>query len=87
LFGNYLKIGYIIPRAKNALRNYCHETHRRKSLAEPSETCGLGRSAGLEAAQEKAFNKVASKVSIPGFRPGKAPKELIKEKVNQEAVL
>lgn len=39
-----------------------------------------------EAAQAKAFDKVASKVSIPGFRPGKAPKELVKERINQEAV-
>jgi trigger factor len=39
-----------------------------------------------KAAQEKAFNKVAAKVSVPGFRPGKAPKELVKEKVNPEAV-
>ena len=37
-------------------------------------------------AQEKAFNKVSAKVSVPGFRPGKAPKNLLKERVNQEAV-
>ncbi len=39
-----------------------------------------------KAAQAKAFDKVSQKVSVPGFRPGKAPKELLKEKVNQEAV-
>jgi trigger factor len=39
-----------------------------------------------ENAQAKAFDKVSQKVSVPGFRPGKAPKELLKEKVNQEAV-
>jgi trigger factor len=38
------------------------------------------------AAQAKAFDKVSQKVSVPGFRPGKAPKELLKEKVNPEAV-
>lgn len=37
-------------------------------------------------AQDKAFGKVSQKVTVPGFRPGKAPKELLKEKVNPEAV-
>ncbi len=37
-------------------------------------------------AQEKAFAKVSAKVSVPGFRPGKAPKNLLKERVNPEAV-
>lgn len=37
-------------------------------------------------AQDKAFNKVSAKVSVPGFRPGKAPKNLLKDRVNPEAV-
>ena len=48
-------------------------------------TVDLEKEAWVEA-QEKAFNKVSAKVSVPGFRPGKAPKNLLKERVNQEAV-
>ena len=40
-----------------------------------------------KAAQEKAFNKQAAKVEVKGFRKGKAPANLIKDKVNQVAVM
>jgi len=38
-------------------------------------------------AQNKAFEKAASKVEVKGFRKGKAPLNMVKERVNQAAVM
>ena len=40
-----------------------------------------------KAAQDKAFKAEASKVKVDGFRPGKAPLAMVKNRVNQMAVL
>ena len=40
-----------------------------------------------KAAQDKAFKAEASKIKVDGFRPGKAPLAMVKNRVNQAAVL
>ena len=38
-------------------------------------------------AQEAAFNKIAKKVKIPGFRGGKVPPQLLKQHIDNKAVM